>query len=106
MIVNKDNDKSINRNDNHHDHSNNSNKDHKNNINSDNNIITYHHNIITINKDNNKSSDNDINNNINNNTNNNNTNNLCAYAMPPSYRRGCEHDICGRGWSEQAEAVT
>ena len=57
-------------------------------------------------KDNNTSNDNDNNNNINNNTNNNNTNNLRAYAMPPSYRRGCEHESCGRNWSEQAETVT
>ena len=55
----------------------------------------------------NKSNDNDNNININNNSkaNNNNNNNLRAYAMPPSYRRGCEQVRCGRSWSEQAEAI-
>ena len=106
MIFNKDNDKSINRNDNHHDHSDNSNKEHKNDMNSDNQNMIYHHNIIMNSKDNNKSNDNDTTNNINNNTNNKYTNSLRAYAMPPSYRRGCEHERCGRSWSEQAEAVT
>ena len=26
--------------------------------------------------------------------------------MPLSYRKGCEHEKCGRNWSEQADAVT
>ena len=52
--------------------------------------------------------DNDNDNSINdhNKANNNNNNNLRAYAMPPSYRRGCEQVICDRSWSEQAEAIT
>ena len=56
----------------------------------------------------NKNNDNDNNININKNSkaNNNNNNNLRAYAMPPSYRRGCEQVRCGRSWSEQAEATT
>ena len=52
--------------------------------------------------------DNDNDNSINdhNTTNNNNNNSSRAYAMPPSYQRGCEQVICDRSWSEQAEAVT
>ena len=72
-------------------------------------IISCYHNKNMINQKNaNKSNDNDNNININNNSkaNNNNNNNLRAYAMPPSYRRGCEQVICDRSWSDQAEAVT
>ena len=52
--------------------------------------------------------DNDNDNNINdhNKANNNNDKVLRAYAMPPSYRRGCEQVICDQSWSEQAEAIT
>ena len=52
--------------------------------------------------------DNDNDNSIydHNKANNNNNNVLRAYAMPPSYRRGCEQVICDWSLSEQAEAVT
>ena len=71
-------------------------------------ISCYHNNDMINQKNANKSNDNDNNININNNSkaNNNNNNNLRAYAMPPSYRRGCEQVRCGRSWSEQAEAIT
>ena len=95
MIFNKHSDNNINRNDNHHDHSDNSNKEHKNNINRDNHNIIYHYNIIMM-----------IMSIITISIINNSTNNLRAYAMPLSYRKGCEHERCDRNWSEQAEAVT
>ena len=104
---NFDNDNNINDNDNQNDINNNKNKIHKNNNDSDNHIIIYHNKNIINNKNDDKN-DNDNDNSINdhNQASNNNNNNLRAYAMPPSYRRGCEQVICDRSWSEQAEAVT
>ena len=91
---NNDKDNNINNNDKHNDNNNNRIKNQYNdNISDHNHIICYNNKIIPNNR--NKCNANDNNNII-----------LRAYAMPPSYRRGCGQVRCGRSWSEQAEAIT